>query len=92
MELHLSAEIEQLLLAKVASGNYASAADVVSEALSLLEERDQDRARQLAALRSRIDQALADAARGDVADGERFLEDLISAAKARSCSGRSATT
>lgn len=61
MELSLSAELERLLLAKVASGNYASATDVVTEALSRLEERDQSRARQLAAFRSRIDQALADA-------------------------------
>jgi putative addiction module CopG family antidote len=41
MSPKLTAEIEDLVENKVKSGNYSSAADVIREALGLLEERDQ---------------------------------------------------
>jgi antitoxin ParD1/3/4 len=40
MDVHLSAEVEQLLEAKVASGRYGSASDVVSMALRALEQQE----------------------------------------------------
>ena len=40
MEIDLAAEIEQVVLAKVAAGEYPSVAALVEEALFLLVERD----------------------------------------------------
>jgi antitoxin ParD1/3/4 len=40
MDVHLTAEMEWLVESKVQSGQYRSAAEVVSEALRLMEERD----------------------------------------------------
>lgn len=44
MNVHLTAELEQMVQAKVKSGRYNSASEVVREALRLMEERDAVRA------------------------------------------------
>lgn len=55
MNIHLSKELEDLIRRKVESKDYLSAAHVVEEALTLLEERD-----HMAALREqRLVQTLA---------------------------------
>jgi antitoxin ParD1/3/4 len=48
MNVSLTDELEKFVSAKVESGRYNSASEVVREALRLLEEHDQDRARKLA--------------------------------------------
>ena len=48
MNVSLTAELEKFVSAKVGSGRYNSASEVVREALRLLEERDQARSVQLA--------------------------------------------
>jgi antitoxin ParD1/3/4 len=48
MNVSLTAELENLVSAKVESGRYNSASEVVREALRLLEEHDHARAAQLA--------------------------------------------
>ncbi len=48
MNVSLTAELEKFVNAKVESGRYNSASEVVREALRLLEEHDQARVRQLA--------------------------------------------
>jgi antitoxin ParD1/3/4 len=77
MNVHLTPELEQLVQAKVDSGRYNSASEVVREALRLMEQRDELRAIQLQELRSRMDRALAESARGESADGERFMQGLM---------------
>jgi antitoxin ParD1/3/4 len=47
MNVSLTAELEKFVSAKVDSGRYNSASEVVREALRLLEEHDQARAAQL---------------------------------------------
>lgn len=77
MNVHLTPELEQLVQAKVQSGRYNSASEVVREALRLMEQRDELRAIQIQELRSRMDRALAESARGEGADGEEFMQGLI---------------
>jgi len=77
MNVHLTPELEQLVQAKVQSGRYNSASEVVREALRLMEQKDELRAIQLKALRSRIDKGLGEAARGEASDGDTFMQELI---------------
>lgn len=77
MEVQLTPQLERLVHEKVQSGRYGSASEVVCEALLLLEEREEARVAELARLRSRIDQSLLEAERGEVTDGDEFMEGLI---------------
>ncbi len=43
MDIRLSPDVERIIRGKLAGGGYDSAADVVNEALRLLEQRDQVR-------------------------------------------------
>ena len=47
MNVSLTAELDRFVAAKVESGRYASASEVVREALRLLEKHDHGRAEQL---------------------------------------------
>lgn len=68
MNVSLTPELEKLVSAKVASGRYNSASEVVREALRLLEEHDQARASQLAEFNQQLGRRLADLDRGEVVD------------------------
>jgi antitoxin ParD1/3/4 len=58
MNVNLSPQLEEMIRRKVASGSYASASEVVREALRLLEEQDQIRAAKLERLRYDIQEGL----------------------------------
>jgi len=77
MDVQLTPQLERLVQEKVESGRYASADEVVCEALLLLEEREEARVAELGRLRSRIDESLLEAERGEVTDGDQFMEGLL---------------
>jgi antitoxin ParD1/3/4 len=77
MNVHLTPELEQLVQTKVKSGRYNSASEVVREALRLMEQKDELRTIQLQELRKRMDNGLAQAERGESADGELFMKKMI---------------
>lgn len=54
MNVNLTPQLEELVRARVASGLYSSASEVVREALRLLDEQDRLRAVKLDALRDGI--------------------------------------
>jgi len=54
MNISLTPQLEELVKAKVGSGLYGSASEVVREGLRLLEERDRYRAMRLEGLRAEI--------------------------------------
>lgn len=58
MNVNLTPALEELVRAKVASGMYTSASEVVREALRLMDEQDRLRAAQPEQLRDEIRQAL----------------------------------
>jgi antitoxin ParD1/3/4 len=68
MNVSLTPELEKLVSAKVESGRYTSASEVVREALRLLEERDLSRAAQLAEFNAELGRRLAGLDRGETAD------------------------
>jgi antitoxin ParD1/3/4 len=58
MNVNLTPQLEELVRAKVASGMYTSASEVVREALRLMDEQDRLRAAKLEQLREDIRQGL----------------------------------
>ena len=77
MNVKLTPELKELVQSKVQSGRYESASEVVREALRLMERRDEGRAAEIQELRNRMDKGLAEARRGDSADGEAFMQGML---------------
>ena len=65
MNVSLTPELEKFVSAKVESGRYNSASEVVREALRLLEEHDHARAGQLAEFNLELGRRLAALDRGE---------------------------
>ena len=59
MNVNLTPQLEELVRAKVASGMYTSASEVVREALRLMDEQDRLRAAKLEKLRDDVREGLA---------------------------------
>ena len=68
MNVSLTPELEEFVSAKVGSGRYNSASEVVHEALRLLEEHDSARAAQLAEFNGELGRRLASLDRGETVD------------------------
>ena len=68
MNVSLTKELEKFVSAKVRAGRYTSASEVVREALRLLEEHDQDRAKQLAGFNRELGRRLASLDQGEHVD------------------------
>jgi antitoxin ParD1/3/4 len=65
MNVSLTNELDHFVAAKVASGRYTSASEVVREALRLMEERDQARESQLAVFNRELGDRLHALDRGE---------------------------
>ncbi len=72
----LSPPLEAMVREKVASGEYASEADVVEQALLLLQRHEAVQAAELDALCRDIAQGLADLDAGRVVDAEAVFKEL----------------
>jgi antitoxin ParD1/3/4 len=68
MNVSLTPELEKFVSAKVESGRYNSASEVVREALRLLEENDAARAAQLARFNDELGRRLAVLDRGEAVE------------------------
>ncbi len=68
MNVSLTPDLEKFVSAKVQSGRYNSASEVVREALRLLEEYDQARVAQLAEFNDELGRRLASLDRGEHVD------------------------
>jgi len=68
MNVSLTPQLEKFVSAKVESGRYNSASEVVPEALRLLEEHDSARAAQLAEFNEELGRRLATLDRGEAVD------------------------
>lgn len=77
MNVSLPPELEQFVHAKVKSGQYLSASDVIQEALRLLEERDRLQEIRLEILRQEIAIGIEQSDRGEVFDGEEVIQELL---------------
>lgn len=69
MNVSLTPELDRYVLAKVETGRYSSASEVLREALRLLQERDEIRDLQIAEARNRIENGLNALDSGDFVEG-----------------------
>ena len=76
MNVSLSSELEKFVHAKVASGHYTSASEVVRDGLRLLVARDQLAVAHAAELRRKIDEGLRDLREARVVDGKTVFAEL----------------
>jgi len=81
MTIALPSELEELVNAKIQSGQYHSAGEVIREGLRLLEEKDALRQIKLEQLRKDIAVGLEQADRGELAPLD--VEDIIARGKKR---------
>jgi antitoxin ParD1/3/4 len=72
----LTPELDALVQAKVDSGRYQTASEVVREGLRLLEERDLEKAVALKRLRKNIELGWRQSERGEVVDGPAVFEEI----------------
>jgi antitoxin ParD1/3/4 len=70
MNVSLTRELDKFVAAKVASGRYTSASEVVREALRLLEEQERARAARLGEFNRELKRRLDSADRGDFVTAE----------------------
>jgi len=80
----LTPELEQFVQERVASGRYQTASEVVREGLRLLELQERDREAAHEALKAKLKRGAAQAERGEVVDGEEFVEKLIRDVRSKS--------
>jgi antitoxin ParD1/3/4 len=87
MNVSLTRELEEFVSAKVESGRYTSASEVVREALRLLEEADQVRAERLKEFNLELERRLASLDRGEVVDPAAARERLRQRSQQRRTKG-----
>jgi len=75
--------LEKFAQKEVDSGRYSSAAEVIIEALRVLEEQEKARNSEIAQFRSEVDRRLASLDAGESVDGEEFFEALRHKSEAR---------
>ncbi len=76
MNVSLTPELEQMVHAKVKSGRYLSASEVIREGLRLLEERDRLFELRLAELQQKVSMSLEQAQRGELIDADDVFAEL----------------
>jgi len=81
MNVSLTPELEHWVDEKVRTGRYASASEVIREALRLLEQQELARKRQLVQVREKIDRALEQLEQGKALDPEDARPRLRAARK-----------
>lgn len=76
MAIQLSPELKDIVQKQIATGRYHCAAEVLRDALSLLEQDSESRDLRLQRLEEKIDQALESLKQGKGIDGEEFFDKL----------------
>ena len=84
MNVHLSEDLERLVQKKLASGLYRSADEVISNALQVLDERDQELEARADAFQSEIEKRLTSgpATPMDFSALKRSIRDAVESRKA----------
>lgn len=76
MNVSIGRELEEFIKSKVATGDYASASEVVRDGLRMLKDRDLEREARLQAVRDKIQKGLDQIDAGLILDGEEAMEEI----------------
>jgi antitoxin ParD1/3/4 len=76
MNVSVGREFEEYVRAKVESGDYASASEVVRDGLRLLREKEQLLEARLQSLRGEIQRGIDQLERGESREGEALMAEL----------------
>lgn len=77
LNVSLTPELDKFVQERVATGRYQTASEVIREGLRLLEQQELERATVLSALKSKLKRGASQAERGEVVDGEKFIDKLV---------------
>jgi putative addiction module CopG family antidote len=77
MSVSLSPDVEAIVSSHVSSGDYASAAEMVSAAIRLLDRRKREKKRQVEKLRSMLQEAIDQADRAELLDGDEVFDEIL---------------
>lgn len=86
MNITLKPDQEAFIHAKLQSGRYQTVDDVIQAALHLLDEREKAYEQWIIETREKVDEALASSERGEIIDGEEFVDQILE----RFCKAREA--
>ncbi|HSI32641.1 MAG: type II toxin-antitoxin system ParD family antitoxin [Phycisphaerae bacterium] len=87
LNVSLTPELEKFVQERVSTGRYQTASEVVREGLRLLEQQERTREEALSALKGKLLRAAGQAERGEVVDGEQFVDALMAKLAARQAEG-----
>ncbi len=76
VNISLTPQLGAFLQSRVKSGRYQTTSEVVREALRLLERQERDRAQAFQELKAKLERGAAQAARGELLDGDAVFEEL----------------
>jgi antitoxin ParD1/3/4 len=76
VNISLTPELGAFLQSRVKSGRYQTTSEVVREALRLLERQERDREQAFQQLKAKLERGAAQAARGELLDGDEVFEEL----------------
>ena len=76
VNISLTPELGAFIQNRVKSGRYQTTSEVVREALRLLEREEQDRKATFQQLKAKLARGTAQAARGELLDGDHVFEEL----------------
>jgi putative addiction module CopG family antidote len=76
MTLSLPNDVQAIIHAKIASGEFSSESDVVAAGVRLLLEEEQQRAQQTERLRAMLQEAVDDFERGDYQDVDEAFDEV----------------
>jgi antitoxin ParD1/3/4 len=88
VNVSLTPELERLIAAKVKSGMYGSASEVIRAALRVLQQVETNQATHLEALRRDIGVGIEQADRGELIDGGDVFDELLKRRKAKQATQR----
>jgi antitoxin ParD1/3/4 len=81
LNVSLTPQLEKFVQARVESGRYQTASEVVREGLRLLEQQERNREQSFKALKRKLARGAAQAEKGELVDGELYLHDLATRLK-----------
>jgi antitoxin ParD1/3/4 len=77
MSINLPADVEAIVNLHVSEGEFGSATEVVAAAVRLFDSRKREKQRQIDKLRALLKEAVEQADRGELLDGDEVFDEIL---------------